>query len=109
MEEKKYKSMVVLWGIILLILQALAIINVVGLQPEIYSYLTKLQTSFVAVGMIIVIVTYIMLALDKNKYGFVLGMIIGVLYIATSNYVNMFAGVCFILYCIFMLKKLGEE
>ena len=50
MEEKKYKSIIALWGLILLILQTLALINVVGLRPEFYNYLTKLQTSFIAVG-----------------------------------------------------------
>lgn len=35
MNEKKYKSVVVLWGIIFLCLQALSIINVVGLRQMI--------------------------------------------------------------------------
>ena len=34
MNEKKYKSVVVIWGVILLTLQALALIDVVGLRPR---------------------------------------------------------------------------
>ena len=34
MNEKKYKSVVVIWGVILLTLQALALIDVVGLRPN---------------------------------------------------------------------------
>lgn len=55
MNEKKYKSVVVIWGVILLTLQALALIDVVGLRPNLYNQLSKLETSFIAVGLLILI------------------------------------------------------
>lgn len=109
MEEKKYKSIIALWGLILLILQTLALINVVGLRPEFYNYLTKLQTSFIAVGMVVVIIAYMLLSLAKKKSGLILGIIIGVLFVGTLNVVNIIAGICFIIYCVVMLKELGKE
>ena len=41
MKEKRFKAIVVLWGMILLILQALALINVTGLNPEWYTQLQR--------------------------------------------------------------------
>ena len=55
MNEKKYKSIIVIWGAILLILQALAIIDVIGLRPSLYSQLSKLEISFIAVGLVMLI------------------------------------------------------
>ena len=109
MEEKKYKSIVVIWGGILLILQALILIDAIGLRPQIYNQLNKLTISFIATGMIIVIITYILLSLDKKKAGLILGIIIGLLYIMTLNVINIIAGVCFIIYCVVMLKSIGKE
>lgn len=109
MDDKKYKSVVALWALILLILQTLMLIDAVGLRPQFYNQLSKLVTSFIATGMIIVIVAYMFLALDKKKIGLILGIIIGALYIMTLNIVNIIAGVCFIIYCAIMLKGLGKE
>lgn len=109
MDEKKYKSIIALWGIILLTLQALALIDAVGLRPEIYTHLSKLMTSFIASGMIVVVITYMFLALNKKIIGHILGIIIGVLYISTLNIFNIIAGVCFIIYCIVMMRSLKKE
>lgn len=109
MEDKKYKSIVVIWGGILLILQALALIDAVGLRPQIYNQINKLTIAFIATGMIVVVIAYMLLALDKKKIGLILGIIIGVLYIMTLNIVNVIAGVCFIIYCVVMIKGLGKE
>ena len=109
MYEKKYKSIIDLWGIILLTLQALALIDAVGLRPEIYTHLSKLMTSFIASGMIVVVITYMFLALNKKTIGHILGIIIGVLYISTLNIFNIIAGVCFIIYCIVMMRSLKKE
>lgn len=109
MEEKKYKSVVVIWGGILLILQALALIDAIGLRPQIYDQLNKLTIAFIATGMIVVIITYILLSLNKKKVGLILGIIIGILYIMTLNILNVIAGVFFIIYCAVMIKELGKE
>lgn len=108
MNEKRYKSLVVIWGAILLMLQALALIDVVGLRPDFYNQLTRLETSFVAIGMTLLIIIYIYLALKNKKSGQAIGMAIGVLYIFTFNIVNMITGICFIIYCSNMMAELGK-
>lgn len=109
MDENKYKSEIALWGFILLALQALAIIDALGIRPEVYTYLSKLQISFIAVGMIGVIITFMFLALKKHRVGFLIGMIMGALYVFTFNVFNMIAGVCFIIYCAIMFAKVGNK
>lgn len=108
MNEKKYKSVIVIWGAMLLMLQALALIDIVGLRPSLYSYLSRLQTSFIAVGMIGLIIAYMILSLHKKKAGPFIGILIGILYIMTANIVNIIAGICFIIYCVWMMKELGQ-
>lgn len=107
MYEKKYKSITVIWGAILLMLQALALIDAVGLRPTLYDQLTKLQISFIAVAMIGLVTAYMILCLHKKKSGPILGMLIGVLYIMTLNIINTIAGMCFIIYCAWLLKELN--
>ena len=105
MNEKKYKSVVVIWGVILLTLQALALIDVVGLRPNLYNQLSKLETSFIAVGLLILILAYMLLSLNKKKSG----AIIGLLYMLTFNVANMIAGIFFIAYCACILFEMGKE
>lgn len=109
MDEKKYKSIVVVWGVILLILQALSVINVVGLRPDMYDDLTKLVTAFVATVMMVLIIVYIVLSLKKKKAGPIIGIITGAIYILNFSVVSIIAGICFIIYCAGMLKELGKE
>lgn len=109
MNEKKYKSVIVIWGAILLILQALALIDVVGLRPYLYSQLSKLETSFIAVGLVILILAYMLLSLNKKKAGPIVGLLTGLLYMLTFNVVNMIAGICFIAYCAWILCEMGKE
>lgn len=109
MNEKKYKSVIVIWGAILLILQALALIDVVGLRPSLYSQLSKLETSFIAVGLVILILAYMLLSLNKKKAGAIVGLLTGLLYMLTFNVVNMIAGICFIAYCAWILCEMGKE
>ena len=109
MNEKKYKSVIVIWGAILLILQALALIDVVGLRPYLYSQLSKLETSFIAVGLVILILAYMLLSLNKKKAGPIVGLLTGLLYMLTFNVVNMIAGICFIAYCAWILFEMGKE
>ena len=44
MKEKRYKAIIALWGIIMLALQALSLINVIGLNPNAYTEMEKLVT-----------------------------------------------------------------
>ena len=106
MNEKKYKSVVVIWGVILLTLQALALIDVVGLRPNLYNQLSKLETSFIAVGLLILILAYMLLSLNKKKSGAIIGVLTGLLYMLTFNVANMIAGIFFIAYCLYQLEKL---
>ncbi len=109
MDEKKYKSVVVIWGAILLILQALALINVVGINPDGYDQLTKLITAFIAVVMIGLVIAYIILALKKKKAGPIIGMIAGVVNIINFNILNFIAGVIFIIYCASILASINKN
>ena len=109
MDENKYKSEIAIWGFILLALQALAIIDALGIRTEFYTYLSKLQISFIAVGMIGVIITFMFLALKKHRVGFLIGMIMGILYVFTLNIFNMIAGVFFIIYCVIMFVKVENK
>ena len=109
MDEKKYKSIVVIWGVIFLVLHTLSIINVVGLRPFAYTYLYKLVTSFVAVIMIALIIIYLVLSLKKKKAGPIIGIIVGAVYILSFSIINVVIGVCFIVSCAGMLKDISKE
>ena len=108
MDEKKYKSVIVIWGAILLILQALALINVVGINPDGYDQLTKLITAFIAVVMIGLVIAYMILALKKKKAGPIIGIVIGALHIAGLSIINIIVGICFIISCIGMMKQIDK-
>lgn len=108
MNEKKYKSVVAIWGAILLILQALALINVVGLNPSEYEQLTKLITALVAVVMIGLVIAFLVLTLKKKKAGPIIGIVIGALYIAGLSIINIIVGVCFIISCVGMMKQIEK-
>ena len=66
MNEKKYKSIIVLWGIIFLCLQAISIVNVVGLNPENYTYAYKIVASIVAAAVMIMTIIFMVLSLKKQ-------------------------------------------
>lgn len=109
MDEKKYKSIVVIWGVIFLVLHTLSLVNVVGLRPFAYTYLYKLVTSFVAVIMIALIIIYLVLSLKKKKAGPIIGIIVGAVYILSFSIINVVIGVCFIVSCAGMLKDISKE
>lgn len=116
MNEKKYKSVVAIWGVIFLTLQALALISAINLFSENYSYLKVLMVSFVAVIMVALVIIFMVLSFKKKKAGPIVGMIFGAVYIITSNginivqsfIVNFIAGVCFIVSCIGMLRYIEK-
>ncbi len=111
MNEKKYKSLVVIWGAIFLILHAISLVYVVGINPNDFTYAEKLITAFVAVIMIALVIIYMALSLKKKPAGPVIGMIIGAAYIVSLTIVNFIIGICFIISCAGMLKmlNLGKE
>ena len=115
MNEKKYKSVVVIWGVIFLALHTLSLINVIGLRPFYYTYLTKLITSFVALIVLALVIIFMGLSLKKKKAGPIIGIILGAIYILNFNLthifmsvVNLVAGVCFIISCVGMLKFISK-
>lgn len=115
MNEKRYKSVVVIWGVIFLVLHTLSLINVIGLRPFYYTYLTKLVTSFVALIMLALVIIFMGLSLKNKKAGPIIGIVIGVIYILNFNLshifisvVNLIAGICFIISCAGMLKYISK-
>ena len=108
MNEKKYKAVVAIWGVIFLTLQALSMINVVGLNPILYSDFYKLVTAFLVLIMMALTISYLLLSLKKKKAGPIIGIVIGALYILVLNIINILVGVCFIVSCVSMLKDIEK-
>ena len=109
MNEKKYKSVVVICGAIMLIIQTITLIYMIGINPTEYNQLSKLIASFAAVILIALIIPYIVLSLDKKKAGPIIGMIAGVINIINFNVVNFFVGIIFIIYCASMLVSINKN
>ncbi len=116
MNEKRYKSVIVLWGVIFLVLHTLSLINVVGLRPFAFTYLDKLITSLVALIVLALVIIFIGLSLKKKKAGPIIGIVLGAIYILNFNLTNIFisvvnlvAGVCFIISCAGMLRFIAKE
>ena len=115
MDEKKYKSVIVIWGVIFLVLHTLSLINVIGLRPFYYTYFTKLITSFVALIVLALVIIFIGLSLKKKKAGPIIGIILGAIYILNFDFlhifisvVNLVAGICFIISCAGLLKFISK-
>lgn len=115
MDEKKYKSIIVIWGAILLILQALALINVVGINADKYTSLVKLLTALIATVMLALSIIFMVLSLKKKKSGPIIGIVLGAIYAAGSigmsgiNIINAIFGIAFILYNVALLKSLQKN
>ena len=108
MNEKRYKSVIVLWGVIFLVLHTLSLINVVGLRPFAYTY--------VALIVLALVIIFMGFSLKKKKAGPIIGIILGAIYILNFNLTNIFisivnlvAGVCFIISCAGMLRFIAKE
>ena len=115
MNEKKYKSVIVIWGVIFLVLHTLSLINVVGLRPFYYTYLDKLVTSFVALIVLALVIIFMALYIKKKKAGPIIGIVLGAIYILNFNFTNIFmsvvnlvAGICFIISCVGLLKYISR-
>ena len=118
MNEKKYKSIVVIWGAILLILQVLSLINIVGINPEKYTSFIRILTALIATVMLTLSIIFMVLSLEKKKSGPIIGLILGVIYsigsalIVSINYIYILSaifGIAFILYNISLLKSLQQK
>ncbi len=109
MDEKRYKSVVALWSIILLCLQAITMINVVGINPGDYTALTKSIDSLAAVIIIALTIIFMALSLKYKKSGPIIGMVIGAVYIVASfNVGYMIIGILFIFSCADLLQELNK-
>lgn len=115
MNEKKYKSVIVIWVVIFLVLHTLSLINVVELRPFFYTYLTKLITAFVALIVLALVMVFMGLSFKKKKAGPIVGIVLGAIYILSFNIehifmsiVNIVAGVCFIVSCAGMIKYINQ-
>ena len=108
MNEKRYKAIVALWGIIMLALQAISIINIVGIIPNAYTEAQKYVASGIAIMMIGLVTAYMVLALNNKKVGHIVGMVAGAVYILNMTVLSIIVGALFIIYCILMIKELNE-
>ena len=109
MDEKRYKSVVALWSIIFLCLQAITMINVVGINPGDYTALTKSIDSLAAVIIIALTIIFMELSLKYKKSGPIIGMVIGAVYIVASfNVGYMIIGILFIFSCADLLQELNK-
>ncbi len=108
MNEKRYKAIVALWGIIMLALQAISIINIVGIIPNAYTEAQKYVASGIAIIMIGLVTAYMVLALNNKKVGHIVGMVAGAVYILNMTVLSIIVGALFIIYCILMIKELNE-
>ena len=109
MDEKRYKSVVALWSIIFLCLQAITMINVVGINPGDYTALTKSIDSLAAVIIIALTIIFMALSLKYKKSGPIIGMVIGAVYIVASfNVGYMIIGILFIFSCADLLQELNK-
>ena len=108
MNEKRYKAIVALWGIIMLALQAISIINIVGIIPNAYTEAQKYVAFGIAIMMIGLVTAYMVLALNNKKVGHIVGMVAGAVYILNMTVLSIIVGALFIIYCILMIKELNE-
>ena len=109
MNEKWYKSVVVLLGTIMIIIQAITMIFMVGVNPDAYTYMQKLVQSFIAVSMAGLSIIFMMLSLKKRTAGPILGMIVGLEYTFNYTIVNVLVGFALFAFCLGLLVKLSQE
>lgn len=109
MNEKWYKSVVVLLGTIMIIIQAITIIFMVGIYPETYTQMQKLVQSFIAIAMAGLSIIFMLLSLKKKKTGPILGMIMGLEYTFSYTIINLLVGVALFAFCLGLLVELTKE
>lgn len=109
MDKKRYKSVIALWGIIFICLQAITIVNVFGINPGGYTEVAKAINSITAVIIVVLTIIFMVLSLKFKKSGPIIGMIIGAVYIVASfNVGYMVVGILFIFSCADLLQELNK-
>lgn len=109
MDKKRYKSVIALWGIIFICLQAITIVNVFGINPGGYTEVAKAINSITAVIIVVLTIIFMVLSLKFKKSGPIIGMIIGAVYIVASfNVGYMIVGILFIFSCADLLQELNK-
>lgn len=109
MDKKRYKSVIALWGIIFICLQAITIVNVFGINPGGYTETAKIVSSIVAVIIVALTIIFMLLSLKFKKVGPIIGMVIGAVYIVASfNIGYMVVGILFIFSCADLLQELNK-
>ena len=109
MDKKRYKSVIALWGVIFICLQAITVVNIFGINPGAYTQLTKTIDSIVAIIIVALTIIFMVLSLKFKKLGPIIGMIIGAVYIVASfNIGYMVVGILFILSCADLLQELNK-
>lgn len=104
MNEKRYKSAVVLLGTIMLLIQAIAVFMMGG-----YDLINKLAQSIVSIIVIILTVIFMVLSLKQKKSGPIIGMITGLAYSFQYNIVNFLIGIAFFLFSLSLLVELSKK
>ena len=109
MDKKRYKSVIALWGIIFICLQAITIVNVFGINPGGYTETAKIVSSIAAVIIVALTIIFMLLSLKFKKVGPIIGMVIGAVYIVASfNIGYMVVGILFIFSCADLLQELNK-
>lgn len=109
MNEKWYKSVVVLLGTIMLIIQAITMIYIVGINPNGFTHVQKIIQSFIAIAMIGLLIIFMVMSLKKKKMGPILGMVVGLEYTFSYTIINLIVGVAFFVCCLSLLVALCNE
>lgn len=110
MNEKWYKSVVVLLGTIMLLVQAITMVYMVGMEPEQFSQTEKLVQSFIAVAMIGLSISFMVLGLRRKKAGPIIGMIVGLEFAFLNfNVANLIIGATLFVFCLCLLVTLEKS
>lgn len=109
MDEKKFKGIVAVWTVILIILQAIILINMLGINPNSYDMTTKFATIALSILILGLALAFIILTVGKKKIGPIVGIIAGILLILQFSIVNLILGICFIGSCIWMIVTLNKN
>lgn len=99
MDDKKLKSNLIFWGIVLLFLQiVIIIINI------------KAENSYALIGAglsIVLIALFMIFSFKKSKLGPIFGIILSILYIVSLDFVSIVIGILLLADCIKFLKNLN--
>ena len=109
MEEKKFKGIVAVWTVIVIILQAILLIYRLGINPNAYELTTKFATIALSIFILGLILAFMILTLGKKKVGPIIGIITGILLVLQFTVINAIMGVFFIGSCVWMMVMLNKK